>query len=146
MTGTSTSTDQSARTSVWLPGLAATAVATLVTTGLAVLASRAGVSFVDPAHPEMPIPASGFAMLTAVFSLVGVILAAVLARTARRPRSTFVITTVTLLVLSIVPDFVAIPGLSPDFGTVTSITLAALHVVAAAIVIPVVARRLPTER
>ena len=132
--------------SVWKHGLAAVIAATVVVTAIAAVASRAGVSFVDPAKPEIPIPPSGFAMLTAVFSLIGVALAAILARTARRPRSTFVRTTVVLLVLSIVPDFVAIPKLSPDFDTATSFTLAALHLVAAAIVIPVLAGRLAEER
>jgi hypothetical protein len=80
------------------------------------------------------------------FSLIGVGLAAIFARKARRPRSTFVRTTLALLVLSIVPDFVEIPGLSPDFDTATSFTLAVTHLVAAAIVIPVLASRLATER
>jgi hypothetical protein len=133
--------------SVWLPGLAATVGATIATTALAVLANRAGISFIDPAHPEMPIPPSGFATLTAVFSLVGVVLAAILARTARNPRSTFIKTTVALTALSIVPDFVAIPSLGlPDFHTATSFTLAGLHLVAAAIVIPVLAGRLAARR
>jgi hypothetical protein len=139
-------TTQSERRSVWLHGLAATAVATAVTTGLAYAASRAGIEFIDPAHPELPIPPSGFATLTAAFSLIGVGLAAILARTARHPRSTFVRTTLALLVLSIVPDFVAIPNFGNDFGTATSFTLAGLHLVAAAIVIPVLAGRLATER
>jgi hypothetical protein len=144
---TSTNTDQTARKSVWKHGLAAAVLAAAVTTGLAFIASQAGVSFVDPAHPEIPIPLLGFTELTLVFSVIGVGLAAVLARTARRPRSTFVATTLALLVLSVVPDFVAIPALMiPDFDTATSFTLAALHVVAAAIVIPVLAGRLATER
>ena len=143
---TSTTTEHTARKSVWLHGLAATIVAAAVTTGLAYVASRAGVSFVDPAKPEIPIPMSGFATLTAGFSLIGVALAAILARTARRPRSTFVRTTLVLLALSIVPDFVKIPNLSPDFDTATTWTLAGLHLVAAAIVIPVLASRLAEER
>lgn len=146
MSSSNTTTTQPTRRSVWLPGLAATVGAAIATTAIAVLASRAGVSFVDPAHPEMPIPPSGFATLTAAFSLIGVVLAAVLARTAHHPRSTFITTTVALTALSIVPDFVAIPGLSPDFDTATSFTLAGLHLVAAAIVIPVLASRLATER
>ena len=141
----STETTTSKPASVWKHGLAATAAAAVVVTGIAAGASRAGVSFLDPAS-NLAIPTSGFAVLTTAFSLVGVILAAILARTARRPRSTFVRTTVALLVLSIVPDFVAIPKLSPDFDTATSWTLAALHLVAAAIVIPVLAGRLAKER
>lgn len=146
MSSSNTTTTQPTRRSVWLPGLAATVGATIATTAIAVLASSAGVSFVDPAHPDIPIPPSGFAMLTAMFSLIGVVLAAVFARKAKHPRSTFIKTTVALTALSIVPDFVAIPGLSPDFDTATSFTLAGLHLVAAAIVIPVLAGRLATER
>ena len=143
---TSTTTEHTARKSVWKHGIAAALVAAAVTTGLAYVATQAGVSFVDPAKPEIPIPLLGFAQLTFVFSLIGVGLAAILARKARRPRSTFVWTTLVLLVLSIVPDFVKIPNLSPDFAPATAWTLAALHVVAAAIVIPVLASRLAEER
>jgi hypothetical protein len=79
----------------------------------------------------------GFAVLTAGFSLVGLILAAVLSRTARRPRSTFIRTTVVLTVLSLVPDVIV------DAAPATKALLMLTHVVAAAIVIPAVARRLP---
>ena len=145
---TSTRTDQSARMSVWKHGIAAAVVAAAVTTGLAYVASRAGVSFADPAHPELPpIPPLGFTELPLVFSLIGVALAATMARKARRPRSTFVRTALALLALSVVPDFVEIPSLMiPDFDTATGLTLAGLHVVAAAIVIPVLASRLAHER
>jgi hypothetical protein len=142
---TSSTTEHTARKSVWKHGLAAALVASAVTTGLAYVASQAGVSFVDPAHPELPIPPLGFAELTFVFSLIGVGLAAILARTARRPRRTFVATTLVLLVLSVLPDFGILPGF-PKFDTATAVTLAALHLVAAAIVIPVLAGRLAEER
>lgn len=141
----STQSTTSERASVWKHGLAASLVATVVVTAIAAVASRAGVSFVDPAHPELPIPLLGFAELTFVFSLIGVGLAAILARKARRPRSTFVRTTVVLLVLSVLPDFGILPGF-PKFDTATALTLAALHLVAAAIVIPVLAGRLAEER
>jgi hypothetical protein len=131
--------------SVWKHGLAATAAAAIVVTAIAALASRAGVSFVDPAHPDLPIPLLGFAELTVVFSLLGVGLAAIFARKARRPRSTFVRTTLVLLALSVLPDFGILPGF-PAFDTATALTLAALHLVAAAIVIPVLAGRLAEKR
>jgi len=145
---TGTTSEHTARKSVWKHGIAAAVAAAAVTTGLAYVASKAGVSFAVPAHPELPpIPPLGFTELTLVFSLIGVGLAAIMARTARRPRSTFVRTALALLALSVVPDFVAIPPLMiPDFDTATSFTLAALHLVAAAIVIPVLAGRLATER
>ena len=139
------STEHTARKSVWKHGIAAAIVAAAVNALVGYLALRAGVSLVDPAVPEIPIPPYGFATLTLGFSLIGVGLAAIFARKARRPRSTFVRTTLALLALSIVPDFVEIPGLSPDFDTATSFTLAAAHLVAAAIVIPVLASRLADE-
>jgi amino acid transporter len=74
--------------------------------------------------------------LTLVFSLVGVGIAAVLARKARRPRATFVRTALTLTALSFVPD------LTFGFDAGTAATLIALHIVAAAIVVPTLAGRL----
>lgn len=141
-----TTTEHTARKSVWKHGIVAAIVAAAVITGLAYVAVQAGVSFVDPAKPELPIPLLGFAELTFVFSLIGVGLAAIFARKARHPRSTFIRTTLVLLALSIVPDFVEIPNFSPDFETATAYTLAGLHLVAAAIVIPVLAGRLAEER
>jgi uncharacterized protein DUF6069 len=116
-------------------GLAATAVAALATSTIAAGGSAAGISL-DVSGA--PIPVSGFAVLTVVFSLVGVALAAVLARRARQPRRTFVRTTVVLTALSLVPDLVA------DATTDTRVLLMVTHLVAAAIVVPIVARRLPT--
>ena len=77
----------STRASVWKHGIVATLAAAVVTTALAALAMRAGVEFVDPAYPDKPIPPLGFATLTVAFSLIGVGLAAIFARTARHPRA-----------------------------------------------------------
>ncbi|MFI6735304.1 DUF6069 family protein [Nonomuraea sp. NPDC050451] len=79
-----------------------------------------------------PIPVSGFAVLTVIFSVMGL----VLARAARRPRTAFVRTTIVLTALSLVPDVLA------DASAATKVLLMLTHVVAAAIVIPVIARRL----
>lgn len=114
-------------------GLAATAVAALATATVAAAGNFAGISLdVNGA----PIPVPGFAVLTAVFSVVGLVLALVLARTVRRPRTAFVRTTVVLTALSLVPDVLV------DASTTTKLLLMLTHVVAAAIVIPAVARRL----
>ena len=83
------------RRPVWKHGLAATAIAALATTTLAAVASAAGVSFADRSGDSIPIAA--FAQFTVVFSLIGVLLAAILARKARRPRTTFVRTTTDFL-------------------------------------------------
>lgn len=114
-------------------GLAATAVAAVATAAVAAAGEVAGIGAVVGG---MPIPATGFAVLTAIFSVVGVVLALGLARWARRPRTTFVRTTVALTVLSLVPDVLA------DASVTTKVLLMVTHVVAAAIVIPAVARRL----
>jgi hypothetical protein len=114
-------------------GLAATAVASIATSTVAAAGSAAGISL-DVSGAPIPVP--GFAVLTAVFSLVGLALAAVLARRARQPRSTFVRTTVVLTTLSLVPDLVA------DAATATKLLLMLTHLVAAAIVVPAIARRL----
>ena len=136
MTATLTTTTHSAaRTtgSLTRTGVAAAAVASAATMTVAAVGHAAGVSL-DMAGE--PIPVSGFGVLTAVFSLVGLVLAAVLSRTARSPRTAFVRTTVVLTALSLVPDAIA------DAATATKALLMLTHLVAAAIVIPAVARRL----
>ncbi|MEO3928069.1 DUF6069 family protein [Micromonosporaceae bacterium B7E4] len=114
-------------------GLVAAVAASVATMVVAAAGHAAGISL-DMAGA--PIPVSGFGVLTAVFSLVGLVLAAVLSRWARTPRRTFVRTTVVLTVLSLVPDVIA------DAGMATKALLMLTHLVAAAIVIPAVARRL----
>lgn len=81
------------------------------------------------------IPIVGFAQMTFVFTMVGAILAVVLAHNGRSPRRTFVRTTVALTILSFVPDVIA------DAATGTKLTLMLTHVVAAAIAIPALSAR-----
>jgi hypothetical protein len=118
-------------------GLAAVAVASLATTAVAAGGHAAGISLDMSGEP---IPVLGFAMLTAVFSLVGLALAAILSRWSRRPRIVFVRTTVVLTALSVVPDAIA------DAGAATKALLMLTHLIAAAIVIPALASRLPIRR
>ena len=115
-------------------GVVATALASGATMVVAAAGHAAGISL-DVGGA--PIPVSGFATLTAFFSLIGLVLAVVLARMARHPRRTFVRTTVVLTVLSLVPDVIV------DAAPATKALLMLTHLVAAAIVIPAVARRLP---
>lgn len=126
------------RQSVWKHGFAAAVVASAATSVLAALASAVGVSFADSSGESIPV--SGFFVLTIVFSLIGVGMAAVMARKARRPQSTFVRTTLALTILSFVPD------LTVGFDAASAATLIALHTVAAAIVVPTLAKRLATTR
>ena len=126
------------RQPVWKHGATAAVVASVVTTVLAVVASAAGVTFSDGTGASIPLAA--FAQLTLVFSLVGVGIAAVMARRARRPRSTFARTAVVLTALSYVPD------LTFGFDAASAATLIALHTVAAAIVVPTLVGRLAHTR
>ena len=133
-TTATTATVATERQQVWKHGLAAAGVAAVATSVLAVIAKAAGVSFADSSGASIPV--AGFAELTVFFSLVGTGIAAVMARKAREPRTTFVRTAVALTVLSYVPDLVS------GFGAASAVTLIALHTVAAAIVVPTLARRL----
>ena len=118
----------------------------LVGTGVVVAALASGATTIVAAAGHAvgisldvggaPIPVLGFAVLTACFSLIGLVLAAVLSRAARRPRSTFIRSTVVLTMLSLMPDMIA------DATQATKALLMLTHLVAAAIVIPAVARRL----
>ncbi|MFD0689835.1 DUF6069 family protein [Actinomadura fibrosa] len=116
-----------------IAGLAASAAASAATAAVAAAGQAAGISV---AVGGATIPASGFATLTAIFSVVGLALALALSRLARRPRTAFVRTTVALTALSLVPDVLA------DAAPATKALLMLTHLVAAAIVIPAVARRL----
>jgi len=114
-------------------GIVAAVLASAATTVVAAAGNAAGVSL---DIGGAPLPVSGFAMLTFIFSLVGVVLAVVLSRKARHPRSTFIRTTAALTALSLVPDAIA------DAAPATKALLMLTHIVAAAIVIPAIARRL----
>ena len=114
-------------------GSVATVVAAVATAALAAAGQAVGVG---TEVSGAPIPAPGFAFLTVVFSVVGLVIATALRRFARRPRTAWIRTTVALTVLSLVPDLLA------DATAATTMLLMLTHVVAAAIVIPAVARRL----
>ncbi|MFI5952211.1 DUF6069 family protein [Cryptosporangium sp. NPDC051539] len=118
---------------VLVTGLLATAAASVATASVAAAGSAAGISL-DVSGAPIPVP--GFATLTAIFSLVGVVMAVVMGRFARRPRRVFVRTTLVLTALSLVPDALA------DAAPATKALLMLTHLVAAAIVIPAIARRL----
>jgi hypothetical protein len=126
------------RRPVWKHGVAAAVAAAVATTVLAAIASAAGVSFADRTGAGIPI--AGFAQLTLIFSLLGVGMAAVMARRARRPRATFTRTALVLTGLSFVPD------LTFGFDAASAATLIALHTVAAAIVVPTLVSRLARAR
>jgi hypothetical protein len=74
--------------------------------------------------------------MTVIFSVLGLVIAAALRRFARQPRTAWIRATVALTVLSFVPDLLA------DAAAATKVLPMLAHVVAAAIVIPAVARPL----
>ena len=74
--------------------------------------------------------------MTGLFSLVGVVLAVALLRWSARPAERFVLTAVSLTVISLVPPFLS--GADPA----TTTALLGLHLVAATVMIPSLARSL----
>lgn len=117
-------------------GLSGALVAAVATAVVGALAKAAGVDFELPDGGEA-VPVYGFAVVTFGFSVVGLLLAVGLRRWSRRPASTFVRIAATLTAVSLVPPFFQ------DANAGTCLSLVLLHLVAAAIVIPLIARRLP---
>ena len=111
-------------------GVASGVVAAVATTVVAAVAMAADVP-VEVGGEQIPL--LGFAQLTLVGALLGVAIARLAGR-ARHPRHAFLVTTGVLTALSLVPDVTA------DATTATKVVLIATHLVAAAIVVPVLAR------
>lgn len=122
-----TETSPSLRRSTLTSGL----VGAGVTTAAAAAVHAAGVSF--EIEGEM-IPLLGFAQMTFVGAVIGGLLLAALNRWSGRAHRRFLQSTVALTVLSCVPS-VAMPD---DAGS--QVALVALHVLAAVIIVPVLAR------
>jgi peptidoglycan/LPS O-acetylase OafA/YrhL len=122
---------------VWKQGLVAGLAASVATTAVVVVARAIDVP-VDAAGESIQI--LGFAQMTLLCTAIGILLARVIGRRAARPRALFTKVTVALTALSFVPD------LTLDAGTATKVTLMLTHLVAAAIVIPALAGRLPERR
>lgn len=117
------------------PGLLAVIAAAVVTTAVAAVARAAGVDFELPDGGEA-IPASGFTTVTVVLSVLGVAMAAGIRRWAARPAVVFLRVAVALTAVSLVPPFLV------DAHPTTALTLVGLHLLAAAIVVPVLVSRL----
>lgn len=117
---------------LWRAGLVAGIVASVATASIAALARGAGVAF----GGDVQIPAYAFAQLTMFGALAGIGLARAISARSTRARSTFVRVTAGLTAASVIPDLLA------DAGSGTRLTLAFTHLVAAAIIVPTLARRL----
>ncbi len=119
-------------------GLVATLAAMAATTLAAALAQAVGVDFEVPDGGEA-IPLSGFAVVTGFFSVVGIVIAAALLRWTARPAKRFVQTAVSLTAISLVAPLLS------DANTATTTALIGLHLVAATVMIPALARSLRTR-
>jgi len=124
--------------SLWKAGAGAGLVAAAATVAVAAGAHGLGVRL--ETAPGEAIPVLGFGQLTLFFTAVGLLIARSIGRRAGRPRTTLVRTTVALTALSVVPDVLLNAGLA------TKGTFMLTHLVAAAIVIPVLASCVPEHR
>jgi peptidoglycan/LPS O-acetylase OafA/YrhL len=124
--------------SLWRTGALAGVVASVATVAVTAVARALDVSVEASPGKSIPIPA--FPVFTLFFTALGVLLAQAISRRARRPRRTFVVTTVALTALSFIPDALLSTDAASKVALVTS------HLVAAAIVIPALAARLAEAR
>ncbi|MEO6604275.1 MAG: DUF6069 family protein [Aeromicrobium sp.] len=125
------------KNSLWLSTACSAAVAAAATTIVAAAGREAGASLKLDGED---LPLSGVFTLTLMCVAVGFVLAVAVRRWASHPRQAFVRATVALTALSFVPDLLV------SASTGTRATLMTTHLVAAAIVIPVVASRLPSKK
>jgi hypothetical protein len=124
----------------YLSGLAASMV--VETWGLAARAvgvpmTAAGMG----SHHPTPITVGMFAMGTMVVTFWFTFAVVLMARFAKNPKRTYLRTALPLLALSL-----AAPLTAADTAISTKLTLAAAHLIAGAIIIPAVARRLSETR
>jgi hypothetical protein len=132
-TSTTDLTTSTPRPRLLKAGAIAGAGAAVATTAVAAVARAADIPL---AVAGEEIPLAAFAQLTVIAAAIGVVLARVLSRRARRPRHTFTRTTIALTAVSLIPDVLV------DATAGSKIVLMLTHVVAAAIVVPVLAKRI----
>ncbi|MFD5840707.1 DUF6069 family protein [Streptomyces chartreusis] len=116
-------------------GLIAALAAMVATTLAAALAQAVGVDFQIPDGGET-IPLSGFAVVTGLFSVMGIAIAAALLRWSAHPAQRFVWTAVSLTAISLIPPLLS------GANTATITALLVLHLVPATVMIPALARSL----
>ncbi|GCD94533.1 DUF6069 family protein [Embleya hyalina] len=125
---------------VWLVSVAAGAVAAVATEAYGLIARGLGTPMragnIGAATAE-PITVGMFAMGVAVAMTLGTLSAVLIARRAARPARTYLRTTVALTALSMIS-----PILAGDTAISTRLMLCGAHLVAAAVVVPTVTRRL----
>ena len=119
-------------------GFIDTLAAMVATTLAAALAQAVGVDF-EVSDGGETIPLSGFAVVTGFFSVMGIVIAAALRRWSARPAELFVRTAVSLTAISLVAPLLS------GANTATTTALLGLHLVAATVMIPTLARSLRTR-
>lgn len=132
----------SAARPIWPTGAVAALAGSVATELFGLAARAAGVPMEAGgvgADTTEPIMVGMFAMGTVICTFWGTVLAMLLARFARRPSRTFVWAAVALTLLSFTT-----PVAAGATATSTKAMLCAAHVLAAAVIIPMFARRLPT--
>ncbi|MDV3220515.1 DUF6069 family protein [Intrasporangium sp.] len=120
---------------VAVTGFVAALAAMAATTLAAALAQVFGVDFEIPDGGET-IPLTGLAVVTGLFSVIGVAIAVALLRWSTRPAERFLWTAMSLTAISLVPPLLV------GANTATTITLLGLHLVAATVMIPSLVRSL----
>ena len=115
-------------------GLAAAVAAAALNAVVAAVARAAGVDLEVSGGEAIPV--SGIAFVTVVLSTLGLLIAAALSRWSDSPVQWWLRTTVALTAISLVPPLVAAADAA------TAVTLVVLHLLAAAVVVPTVARTL----
>ena len=115
-----------------LPRVTATVgvLAAAATTALAAILRTAGV----PLSVHGQIPLAGFAQMTLIGAAIGGVLVAILIRRSTAPRQRFVQIAIVLTTLSCVAPLAFADTVASKFA------LVGLHLVAAAIIVPVLAR------
>jgi uncharacterized protein DUF6069 len=126
---------------VWRGGALAAVVGAAVAAVYGGLLDVGGIPMLagGPGAPEATtIGLRNFVEGTVILTAAATVLAFAFVRRARRPRHAFVVTTVSLTLFSL-----SIPLSAGATALSTKLTLALGHVVVAAVVIPIIARRLP---
>jgi hypothetical protein len=129
---------------IWMVSAVAGVAAAVATEAYGLAARAAGIPMEAGsvgASTAEPITVGMFAMGTLICTFWGTVLAVLLARWASRPARAYLRVTVALVVVSL-----ATPLGAGDTAISTKLMLAVAHVIAAAIVIPTVARRLTAVR
>lgn len=129
---------------IWLVGVAAALAGSVATEVYGLVARGVGVPMEAGsfgAAESEPITVGLFAMGTLMSSFWGIVLAVLLARFAKHPSRTFVRATIVLTAVSL-----AGPLGAGDTALSTKLMLCLAHLIAAAIIIPPLARRLSSVR